>query len=113
MVARVGNQLYNLLLYTSFPPDVFEVLVNMVNRMSPFNYFSGWTVSCFTIEDQLLMTFMKLRVNCIQGSATSLKPMALALPEMLAPPTWLNFQFLYAEHQQSIQNCRLPEGVIT
>lgn len=53
-----------MLLYTSFPPDVFQVLVNMVNRMSPFNYYPGWTVSCFTVEDQLLMTLMKLRLNC-------------------------------------------------
>ncbi len=53
-----------MLLYTSFPPDVFQLLVNMVNRMSPFNYYPGWTVSCFTVEDQLLMTLMKLRLNC-------------------------------------------------
>jgi len=29
--------------------------------MSPFNYYSGWTVTCFSIEDQLLRT---LRLNC-------------------------------------------------
>ena len=53
-----------MLLYTSFPPDVFQVLVNLVIRMSPFNYYAGWTVSCLSPEDQLLMTLMKLRLNC-------------------------------------------------
>ena len=52
------------MLYTSFPADVFQVLVNMVNRMAPFNYYAGWTVSCLLIEDQLLMTLMKLRLSC-------------------------------------------------
>ncbi|KAH3898511.1 hypothetical protein DPMN_022744 [Dreissena polymorpha] len=63
-IKDIINDTDKMLLYTSFPPDVFQVLVNMVNRMSPFNYYSGWTVSCFTIEDQHLMTLMKLRLNC-------------------------------------------------
>lgn len=53
-----------MLLYTSFPGDVFQILVAMLQRMSPFNYYSGWTVTCFSIEDQLLITLMKLRLNC-------------------------------------------------
>jgi len=36
----------------------------MLQRMSPFNYYSGWTVTCFSIENQLLITLMKLRFNC-------------------------------------------------
>ena len=52
-----------MLLYTSFPADVFQVLVNMLYRMAPFNYYAGWAVTCFSIEDQLLMTLMKLRLN--------------------------------------------------
>ena len=47
-----------MLLYTSFPADVFQVLVNMLYRMAPFNYYDGWTVTCFSIEDQLLMKLM-------------------------------------------------------
>ena len=53
-----------MLLYTSFPADVFFILVAMLQRMLPFNYYAGWTVTCFSIEDQLLITLMKLRLNC-------------------------------------------------
>lgn len=53
-----------MLLYTSLPADVFNVLANMLQRMAPFNYYSGWTVTCFSLEDQLLMTLMKLNLNC-------------------------------------------------
>ena len=49
-----------MLLYTSFPADVFHVLVNMLYRMAPFNYYAGWAVTCFSIENQLLM---KLGLN--------------------------------------------------
>eukprot|EP00105_Crassostrea_gigas_P011166 XP_011426720.1 PREDICTED: uncharacterized protein LOC105327795 [Crassostrea gigas] len=52
-----------MLLYTSFPTEVFNVLVNVLERMRPFNYFSGWTVQGFSTSDQLLMTLMKLRLN--------------------------------------------------
>lgn len=52
-----------MLLYTSFPADVFQVVVSMLYRMVPFNYYSGWAVTCFSIEDQLLITLMKLRLN--------------------------------------------------
>lgn len=31
--------------------------------MAPFHYYSGWAVTCFSIEDQLLITLMKLRLN--------------------------------------------------
>ncbi|XP_052762259.1 uncharacterized protein LOC128204897 [Mya arenaria] len=53
-----------MLLYTSFPTDIFQVLASMVQRMAPFNYYAGWTVTCFSIQDQLLMALMKLRLNC-------------------------------------------------
>ncbi|XP_069106218.1 uncharacterized protein [Argopecten irradians] len=52
-----------MLLYTSFPFDVFQVIVNILKRMAPFNYYGGWSVTCFSLEDQLLMTLMKLRLN--------------------------------------------------
>ena len=44
-----------MLPYTSFPADVFQVLGNMLYRMAPFNYYDCWAVTCFSIEDQLLM----------------------------------------------------------
>lgn len=53
-----------MLLYTSFPADVFRVIVSIVKRMSPFNYYAGWSVTSFSTEDQLLMVLMKLRLNC-------------------------------------------------
>jgi hypothetical protein len=53
-----------MLLYTSLPTDVFDVLANMLERMAPFNYYAGWTVTCFSLRDQLLMALMKLRLNC-------------------------------------------------
>ncbi|XP_048742598.2 uncharacterized protein LOC125656058 [Ostrea edulis] len=52
-----------MLLYTSFPSDVFNVLVAMLERMGPFNYYSGWTVQGLSICDQLLLTLMELRLN--------------------------------------------------
>ncbi|XP_052794413.1 uncharacterized protein LOC128227687 [Mya arenaria] len=42
----------------------FQVLASMVQRMALFNYYAGWTVTCFSIQDQLLMALMKLRLNC-------------------------------------------------
>lgn len=51
-----------MLLYTSLPADVFHVIVSMLSRMAPFNY-AGWAVTCFSIEDQLLIILKKLRLN--------------------------------------------------
>lgn len=53
-----------MLLYTSFPADIFNVIVNTLYRFVPFNYYAGWAVTCFSVEDQLLITLMKLRLNC-------------------------------------------------
>lgn len=53
-----------MLLYTSFPYDVFIILVNVLKRMGPLNYYAGWQVTCISHENQLLLTLMKLRLNC-------------------------------------------------
>ena len=53
-----------MLLYTSFSIDIFEILVSLIERKQPLNYYSGWCVSAITPADQLLMTLMKLRFNC-------------------------------------------------
>ncbi|KAH3887068.1 hypothetical protein DPMN_011082 [Dreissena polymorpha] len=53
-----------MLLYTSFPVDVFQVMAGVLKRLNPFNYYAGCTVACFSLEDQLLFTLMKLRLNC-------------------------------------------------
>ena len=52
-----------MLLYTSFPQDVFEILVAFIKRVEPLNYYQGWPVKRFCTEDELLMTLMKLKLN--------------------------------------------------
>lgn len=52
-----------MLLYTSFPTDVFNIIVQILRRMAPFNYYAGWEVTGFSLEDQLLICVMKLRLN--------------------------------------------------
>ena len=52
-----------MLFYTSFPSEMFNVLVELLERMGPFNNYNGWTVQGFSTSDQLLMTLMKLRLN--------------------------------------------------
>lgn len=52
-----------MLLYTSFPTDVFNIIVQILRRMAPFNYYAGWEVTGFSLEDQLLICLMKLRLN--------------------------------------------------
>ena len=52
-----------MLLYTSFPADVFQVLVDVLKHVGPLNYYATWRVSSISLEDQLLMTLMKLRLN--------------------------------------------------
>ena len=42
---------------------MFNLLVALLERMGPFNYYNGWTVQGFSTSDQLLMTLMKLRLN--------------------------------------------------
>lgn len=53
-----------MLLYTSIPDDAYMVLVYVVKRKAPFNFYAGGAVTCFSIEDQLLMVLMKLILNC-------------------------------------------------
>ncbi|XP_062573467.1 uncharacterized protein LOC134235352 [Saccostrea cucullata] len=53
-----------MLLYTSFPAEVFNILAKLMERMGPFTYYAGWSVKGFSVADQLLVTLMKLRLNC-------------------------------------------------
>ncbi|XP_061170365.1 uncharacterized protein LOC133179685 [Saccostrea echinata] len=62
-VGDILNDNEKMLLYTSFPADVFNVIVQVLRRMAPFNYFAGWEVTCFSLEDQLLICLIKLRLN--------------------------------------------------
>ena len=52
-----------MLLYTSFPYDVFVILKRVLQRFEPLTYYSGWRVEVLPFEDQILLTLMKLRLN--------------------------------------------------
>ena len=44
--------------------EIFNVVVNYVSRFeNSLNYYSGWRVESIKIEDQILLTLMKLRQN--------------------------------------------------
>lgn len=51
-------------MYTSLPYDVFHVLVNAVERHQPLIYWLGWRVTSLSLDDQILLKLMKLRLNC-------------------------------------------------
>lgn len=51
-----------MLLYTSIPYDVFQILVSSMKRFD-LKYYYNWKVLSFSLEDQLLITLMKLRLN--------------------------------------------------
>lgn len=50
-------------MYTSLDKDVFYILVRLLNRFKPLNYYSS-AVTSVSMADQLLMTLMKLKLNC-------------------------------------------------
>lgn len=51
-----------MLLYTSLQQDIFFFLVTRLQRFH-INYYNGWNVLILPLEDQLLLTLMKLRLN--------------------------------------------------
>ena len=51
-----------MLLYTSFNYDVFVILVKILQRFS-LNYHHGWKVTSISLQDQLLLSLMKLRLG--------------------------------------------------
>jgi len=59
-----GFVCWQMLLYTSFSFDIFDMLVNLLDRMQTLNYYAGWLVTSLPVADQLLLTLMKLRLNC-------------------------------------------------
>ena len=58
-----GFDFFKMLLYTSFPYDIFEIVVATVQRFQPLNYQAGWNVTSVSLEDQVLIALMKLRLN--------------------------------------------------
>ena len=52
-----------MLLYTFFPYDIFEIGVAPLQRFQPLSYEAGWNVTSVSLEDQVLIALMKLRLN--------------------------------------------------
>lgn len=48
--------------YTGISKEMFDIIINLCEFVE-FNYYNCWTVECFSINDQVLMTFLKLRLN--------------------------------------------------
>ena len=56
--------IFQMLLYTSLQYDVFMILCSTLEDCGPLKYYYGWRVTCLSNEDMLLLTLMKLRLNC-------------------------------------------------
>lgn len=50
-------------MYTSLKPQMFRIIDSTLQRF-PLVYVDSWTPSAFSRTDQLLMTLMKLKLNC-------------------------------------------------
>lgn len=46
--------------YTGSSPNAFKIIVNLC-AASNFKYYNKWKVQCLSLEDQILITLMKLR----------------------------------------------------
>lgn len=62
-VDAMKNNQEKMLLYTSFTYDIFKIFVATLQRFEPLNYYSGWNVTNMSLEDQVLITLMTLRLN--------------------------------------------------
>lgn len=51
-----------MFMYTSFPYETFEVLLKTLANV-PLTYYTQWRVTSISLEDQLLMVLMKLKMN--------------------------------------------------
>ena len=51
-------------MYTSLQRDVFMILLGLLQRFEgTLQYHYGWRVTCISLEDQVLMALMKLRLK--------------------------------------------------
>ncbi|XP_065068263.1 uncharacterized protein LOC135693661 [Rhopilema esculentum] len=53
----------DILNYTSLNKDAFEVLLCLLNRFKPFNYWYGFEVKSVNSKNQLLISLMKLKMD--------------------------------------------------
>ena len=49
--------------YTGLEKQIFEAIIAMIQRFSPLNYWSGKPVTSISIEDQLLILLMRLKLD--------------------------------------------------
>jgi Helix-turn-helix of DDE superfamily endonuclease len=52
-----------MFLYTSLQYDAFAVLLSRLQRFS-LTYYRGWTPTSLSLDNQLLLTLIKLKMNC-------------------------------------------------
>jgi len=50
--------------YTGISKEMFDIIVDLCGVVE-FEYYNGWKVECFSIKDQILITFLKLRLNLV------------------------------------------------
>lgn len=50
--------------YTGISKEMFDIIVELCG-VEEFEYYNGWKVECFSIKDQILITFLKLRLNLV------------------------------------------------
>ena len=64
-VANLSTELEVIRMETGLPTkEVFYIVVNYVARFKGrINYYSGWKVEATSLEDQVFITFMKLKQN--------------------------------------------------
>lgn len=48
--------------YNRLSEDMFEIIVTLCSNVK-FNYYLGWNITCFSLNDQILLTLMKLKLN--------------------------------------------------
>ncbi|KAL5238863.1 hypothetical protein ACI65C_006273 [Semiaphis heraclei] len=48
--------------YCGISKAMFDIIVDLCSKVS-INYYYGWVVEKFSLKDQILMTFIKLRLN--------------------------------------------------
>ena len=53
----------NIKSYTGIDKPIFEVIANTIKKFLPLNYWSGFQVKSISLEDQLLIFLMKLRLD--------------------------------------------------
>lgn len=58
------NDEKKMLMYTSLKADMFKVLDSTIQRF-PLTYINNWNPGTISRTDQLLMTLMKLKLNCL------------------------------------------------